>query len=122
MRLPDHIRVISSAYKHGVSEVQILDSLYNPYRRPLLLRSQSDPAVVLALAETEDGELFEIGYVPEKDGCARVIHAMPMRQLLTTQESYRWRQQRCGTAIVKDTSKRGENADEASTKENQADC
>ena len=85
MRLPDHIRTISSAYKHGVTDEQILDSLYNPYRRPLLLRSTSDPAVVLALAETEDGELFEIGYVPETDGIARVIHAMPMR------DSYRKR-------------------------------
>mgnify|MGYP006904096027 CR=1 FL=1 len=79
MRLPDQIRTISSAYKHGVTETQILDSLYNPYQRPLLLRSESDPTVVLALAETEDGELFEIGYVPEQEGVARVIHAMPMR-------------------------------------------
>lgn len=85
MRLPDQIRTISSAYKHGVTDEQIFDSLYNPYRRPLLLRSESDPTVVLALAETEDGELFEIGYVPEKEGIARVIHAMPMR------DSYRKR-------------------------------
>lgn len=80
MRLPDTIRIISSAYKHGVTDDQIHDSLYNPYRRPLLLRSQIDPTTVLALAETEDGELFEIAYAPEPNGQARVIHAMPMRE------------------------------------------
>ena len=79
MRLPDNIRIISSAYKHGVTEEQIYDSLYNPYSRPILLRSEVDPTTILALAETEDGELFEIAYAPEPNGQARVIHAMPMR-------------------------------------------
>lgn len=80
MRLPDRIRIISSAYKHGVTEDDIYDSLYNPYTPPMLLRSQLDPTTVLALAETEDGELFELVYVPEPGQRARVIHAMPMRE------------------------------------------
>lgn len=83
MRLPDSIRIISSAFKHGVTTEQIYDCLYNPYCRPQLRKSQSDPTAILALGETEDEELFEIAYVLEPGNQGRVFHAMPMR------ESYR---------------------------------
>ncbi len=80
MRLPDSIRIISSAFKHGVTAEQIYDCLYNPYRRPQLRRSHSDPVAILALGETEDEELLEITYVMELCNQGRVFHAMPMRE------------------------------------------
>ena len=84
MQLPDTIRIISSAFKHGVTAQQIYDCLYNSYCRPQLRHSQSDPIAILALGETEDGELLELAYVLESDNQGRVFHAMPMRETYRT--------------------------------------
>lgn len=84
MKLPDTIRIISSAFKHGVTTEEIYDCLYNPYCRPQLRRSQNDPVAILALGETEDGELLELAYVVESGNQGRVFHAMPMRETYRT--------------------------------------
>jgi len=80
MKLPNDIRIIASALKHGITKEQIYDCIYNPYKRPFLTKSNYDPDVIFVLGETQEYQLLEIAYAMEKDDIGRVFHAMPMRE------------------------------------------
>ena len=73
------LRIISSALKHGVTEAQIWDCVFNIYIPPTVVAGHEPPALIL-LGITPDGLHLELGVESEGDGLYRVFHAMPMRE------------------------------------------
>lgn len=74
------LRILSSALKHGTTEAQIEDAVWNTELPPLVVASEDDPPTLVLLCVTPDGLHLEIAMAPEGDGRYRVFHAMPMRE------------------------------------------
>ena len=73
------LRIISSALKHGVTENQIWDCVFNTQTPPITAAAYEPPAILL-LGVTPDGLYLELGLESEGEGLYRVFHAMPMRE------------------------------------------
>lgn len=66
-------RIIASARKHGVRDVDIVHAIEFPLRHYPL-----DEDEVLVIGPDNRGALLEV-VIAEPEGDARVIHAMPLR-------------------------------------------
>lgn len=72
------VRILPSARKHGVADVDILHVLVYAVRR--LMAMDERPGVTLHLGADSAGRLTEVISVRNADEVTRVIHAMPMRR------------------------------------------
>ena len=72
------VRILPSARKHGVADVDILHVLVYAVRR--LMAMDERPGVTLHLGADPAGRLMEVITVRATDDVGRVIHAMPMRR------------------------------------------
>lgn len=72
------VRILPSARKHGVADVDILHVLVHAVRR--LMAMYESPGVTLRLGADSAGRLMEVITVRATDDVGRVIHAMPMRR------------------------------------------
>lgn len=76
------VRILPSARKHGVADVDILHVLVYAVRR--LMAMDERPGVTLHLGADSAGRLTEVISVRNADEVTRVIHAMPMRREYTS--------------------------------------
>lgn len=77
------LRFVPNAFKHGITEDEIWDLFLNYEVPPLIVRYKRDrrqqDIIYNAYGVTDGGRYLEIGYVQERAGQYRVIHAMDMR-------------------------------------------
>jgi len=76
------IRILDSAYKHGLEKPAILSAFSNPIYSN---HAQSNPLKILLLGISEDMHLIEIAYTINDDGTTVIFHAMKAPTALINQ-------------------------------------
>ncbi|MEZ0374916.1 MAG: hypothetical protein ACAI44_37870, partial [Candidatus Sericytochromatia bacterium] len=74
------LQYTESAFRHGISDIEIEECLFNEDTPPLILRSKQDASVKIALGQSCSGQYLEIAFRVVKKNVWCVFHAMPMRE------------------------------------------
>lgn len=71
------VRILRSAYKHGITNREIYEAMTSPIRRGLI---GEDPTKWVYRGFTHSGKALEIISIMGDDGTEVVIHAMKLRK------------------------------------------